>query len=145
MFGKTLHTVSAELPELRGRFRLILFSGSSAQQLGRVALLDCEGDGIELLPYAPDYEFRVVSHLSPQEAIAQAETFIGGHPAFQRSLLAKIVTAAGTVVGFEVRPLYTQPAFGTSDVLDILYHQHAQGISVSIRLQSAVERQLSGN
>lgn len=145
MVRNTLQTTSAEVSELTGRFRLILFSGSSPEQLCRVAVLDCDHDGVDIVPYAPTDEYRVIPDLPPREAFVQAEAFISTHPSFRRSSLAKIVNENNVVVGFELRPLYTLPAFGMSDVLDISYYRKDQEISVSIRLQDAVERQLSGN
>lgn len=145
MSGACLKTAYAETFEIRGSFRLILFSGSFPQQLGRIAFLDGEGDDIEFVPDAPDYDFGVVSGLSPQDALAQAESFVSLHPDFRRSSLAKVLAADGTILGFEVRPLYVQSSFGTSDVLDVSYRKKNERIMISVHLQMTVERQLIGS
>lgn len=145
MPGNYLKTDFAERSEVRGSYRLILFSGSFPQHLGRIAFLDCAGDGVEFIPYAADDEFRTVSGLAPADALAQAEAFVSHHPDFRRASLAKVLAEDGTILGFEVRPLYSQSAFGATDVLDVSYRRKGGSIIITVHLQDAVERQLIGS
>lgn len=140
-----LKTMFAKAEEVQGTFRLLLFWGAFPQQLGRIAFLDCAGDGIEFIPYAPEDEYRVVPDVTPQEALEQAGDFVSIHPDFQHISLAKVLDTDGTILGFEVCPHYSMTAFGTSDVLDVSYRKKDGSVAIFVHLQSGVERQLRGN
>ena len=128
--------------EVEGTFRLILHSGSQPQHLGRIAFLDRDDDDLIFEPYAPDFDFTVIPHLSADEALDRAADFVTNHSVFQRMSLAKILDEDNTVVGFEVRPLYLAHAFGTDEVLEVTYRKKDKKVIIRIHLNPHVERQL---
>ena len=147
MFGSSgssrLSLQFASPDEVEGSFRLILHSGSQPQHLGRIAFLDREDDDIVLDPYAPDFDFKVIPHLSADEALDRAADFVTNHSLFQRMQLSKILDEGDSVVGFEVKPAYFAHVYGTTDVLDVTYRKKDNKVIIRIHLNPQVERQLA--
>lgn len=136
-----LKTASAESGEVNGRFDVILFGGAYSDDLETVALLDVADDQYILEPFAPAFSYTVKSALSAEEALAVAGKFVSFHPSFWKMQLIKIIAPDGTIVGFELKPLYLPILYGRSDVLDIHYWpQEKAKIKVTIKLIPSLEK-----
>jgi len=125
---------------VQGSFALILFGGAYKDDLETIALLDNEGDEYSIEPYAPEFDYVTKRRLSAEEALAQASRFVSFHHAFWKIHLSKILGPDGTVIGFEVKPLYFPFIYGISDVLDVSYWPKKDGkVKVVIRLLPSLE------
>jgi hypothetical protein len=58
-FDKPLKTIEANPAEITGTFILILYGGRFSDDVETIAILDLEGDGYTLEPFAPDFDFRI--------------------------------------------------------------------------------------
>lgn len=139
---KPLNVEEARVAGVTGMFTLILYGGRHLNDIETVAFLDLEGDRYTFEPYAPEFDYRVVSGVSAKDALAKAEHFVGGHYSFWRSQLNRVLDDRGNVIGYELRPYYQPLAFGLSDVLDVYYAQKGDRVLIYIRLKPLVERQL---
>lgn len=140
-----LKTQGAMAGEVQGTYDLILFGANHGNDIATIAILDKAGDGVRVEPHAPPYVYRVKSGLSAQEALHDADEFIRWHHAFRSPQLSRIIDASGTVIGYEMRPLYRPLEFGVTDVLDISYTAERGKVVAWIRLIPSVEAQLFDN
>jgi hypothetical protein len=140
-FDKPLNTIEASTPEITGVFSLILYGRRFADDVETIAILDLEGDGYTLDPFAPDFDFKIKKGLSAKEALEQAQKFVSFHNAFWRSQLSRIIDNNGNTIGYEIRPLYLPFYFGVSDILDVYYWLKENGrVKVTIKLIPSVEK-----
>lgn len=140
---KPLKTEKANASDIRGTFTLILYGGRYSDDLETVAILDSEGDQYHFEPYAPDFDYRVKKGIQAKEALAEAEKFVSFHNAFWRSQLSKILDNKGTTIGYELRPLYLNFVYGTSDLLDIYYWLKEDGkVKATIKLKPQILEKL---
>jgi hypothetical protein len=124
-------------------FTLILYGGRFVDDLETIAILDREGDAYYFEPYAPDFDFTVKKTVPDKEVFGQAQRFVSFHNAFHKSLLSRILDKNGTVIGYELRPLYHPFSYSISDVLDVYYWLKKDGrVKVTIKLIQPVERLL---
>jgi hypothetical protein len=140
-FDKPLETIEASPAEITGTFNLVLYGGRFSDDVETIAILDLEGDGYLLEPFAPDFDFRIRKSVSAKEALEQAQKFVGFHNAFWRSQLSRIMDKTGNTIGYEIRPLYLPFYFGVSDVFEVYYWLKENGrVKVTIKLIPFVER-----
>jgi hypothetical protein len=138
-------TEAARADEVIGAYTLILYGSRHISDVETVAILDKEGDQYTFEPYAPAFDYRVMKGVPAKEALDQAYRFISWHPSFYQARLSRIVDGRGTVIGYEMRPLYEPFTFGFSDVLDINYRISDSTVSVWIRLLPSVERRIEND
>ncbi len=140
-FDGRLKTVEADPRDISGNFTLIAYGGRYADDIETVAFLDKEGDGYTLIPYAPDFDFRIKKGLSGEEAFKESKNFVSFHPAFWRLQIRRIISINGETIGYEIKPLYLPFYFGFSDIIDIYYWLKKEGeVKVMIKLLPAIER-----
>lgn len=138
--AKPLKTDSADPAEVKGIFTVILLGGAHVDDLETVAFLDKEDDQYTFEPFTPDFDYVIKKGLPAEEALEIAEKFVAFHPSFWKIHLAKIIGPEGTIIGFELKPLYIPFTYGTSDVLAIHYWPKGMGkIKVTIKLISSLE------
>jgi hypothetical protein len=141
--GKQLRTELAPGSEIKGNYTLILFGTRSAYELKTVAFLDKEGDGYELVPYAPEFNYKVIKNVSGTEALKKALDYVKWHRDYRSTQVRKILDEQGSVIGYEVRPIYDPLAYGISNVLLVQYFVQEGGkIKVMIRLHPTAEEHL---
>jgi hypothetical protein len=129
--------------EMRGSYTAIFYGGTSSVDLETVVVLDLEGDGYEFVPRAPEFEYRVEEGLSREEALPRAERFLSWYPDFMRVRMSRVLAPDGTVIGYELRPLFRPFAYGWADILDVLYLlKEDRTVSVYVRLKPEVERSI---
>ena len=138
----TLRTSNMKNTEaIQGTFNLILYGGNHLQDLETTAILDVAGDPYTIVPRAPKFDYRVIEGLDAAEAIERARAFDLRNPAAAAVLPIRVYTAQGTVVAYELRPLY-QP-FAFEDVLRVSYWESGDGIiRVSVHLKPQFEEML---
>ena len=139
--GKSLKTVSPNTVDVQGTYTLILYGGSYSGDLETVAILDREGDRYTFEPYAPAFNYRVIKGQTSDHALPAAEQFVRRNPSYHSEQLRSVLDETGTVIGYELRPLYLTFVYGTSDVLDIDYRSRGEKVIVTIRLKPFLEQQ----
>jgi hypothetical protein len=141
--GKQLRTELAQDSEITGSYTLILFGKRDAYDLKTIAFLDKEGDGYELVPYAPEYDYNVIKNLPATEALKKALDYVKWPRDYRSSQVRKILDDQGSVIGYEVRPLYAPLAYGISNVLVVRYWVQAGGkVKVTINLHPTAREYL---
>lgn len=143
--GETMRTRRVSVAPSSGTFSLILYGGRYGEDLESVAVLDKEGDGYTLTPFAPDFDFKVRKGTAAKDALKEAEEFVSWHPNFVSSALSEISDDRGVLIGYELRPLYSPVAYGTLDVLDIIYTRKDDLVYFSIKLKPSVQRLIDGD
>jgi hypothetical protein len=142
-----LKTEEVKAEEITGTFTLILYGARFSTDLETIALLDKEGDGYDVEPYAPEFDYKVKKGVPGADALREARKFVNFHNAFWRSQLSKILDEKGNTIGYEVRPLYLPFIYGRSDLLDVNYDIKNGKVIAYIRLtpQIFTHRFLSGD
>ena len=141
--GKQLRTELAQESEITGTYTLILFGTRNAYELKTVAFLDKEGDGYELVPYAPEYDYKVIENLPASEALKKALDYVKWPRDYRSSQVREILDDQGSIIGYEVRPLYDPLAYGISNVLVVQYWVQADGkVKVTINLHPTAQEYL---
>jgi hypothetical protein len=136
---REIRTEDAADNEVSGTYSLILYGGRHGNDLETVAILDREDDSYTIVPYTPDFDYRIIKHLPAKEALVYSYRFVGFHPSFSRAQLARIVNSSGAVIGYEIRPLYMRFTYGLADVLDISYWRKGEEVFVKMKLKQSIE------
>lgn len=139
-----LKFAEAQPAEINGMFSLILFDSAWGGGIQRIAILDAEQDDVIIEPYVPVDEYRIIRHLPAADAYRQALAFLSLAPDFWSSQLTRISDARGTLLGYEVRPLFFRLTYGKPDVLDVNYRLKGNTIYMHIRLIDEVDRRIRG-
>jgi hypothetical protein len=144
--SRHLRTASvAETDQIRGMFRVILYGTASYDWLESVALLDREGDGYILEPYAPEFDYQVLKNVRDEDAIGEAVHFIGAHQDYYTYALTKILAEDGTTIGYEIKPIYYPFVYGFTEVLDVDYFLLENGtVKVTIDLIPSIKELFLG-
>ena len=116
--------------EITGTYSLIFYGGTYGNDLAAVAILAREDSPYTIIPYAPEFDYKVIKHVPAKEALAEAFRFTSRHPDFYRAQLARIVDNSGGVIGYEIRPLYRPVTLGDPDRLNIYYWRKGDKIFV---------------
>jgi hypothetical protein len=116
---KTEHLTDAS--RIQGTYTLILYRTDLYEKLKTVAFLDVKGDEYSLVPAAPQYDYAIVPNVQAADAVEQSVRFIQSHRDYKSMTMKRIVDANGTIIAFELRPLYLTVAYGVSDVLTVDY------------------------
>jgi hypothetical protein len=124
---------------VKGAYRSLLFGCRYPDDILNAAFLDREGDAYSFEIYAPDYEYFITPYLPAEEALAQADRFIRCSFHYQNATLHAIQTRNGSIIGYEMRPLYSPLRFGYADVLTINYRIMDNRIIIYIKLDPGVE------
>ena len=137
-----IQTESATGAEISGMYSLILYGGRHGNDLESVAILAREDAPYTIVPYAREFDYKIIKHVPAKEALAKAYKFVSFHPAFSQTQLARIVDSSGRVLGYEIRPLYAPYTYGLSDVLDIYYWKKDDKVFVKMRLKEEIENKI---
>lgn len=133
--GMRLNTEYINTPgEFPEKFRVILYGARHAEDVETVAILDMEGDGYEMIPFAPEYDFTIIKGLPGNEAFRKAREFIGFHRDYWTYGTRRIFDEKGGVIGYEFKPLYTS----RGDPLRLSYYLEGEG-RVKVYIQAIPE------
>lgn len=132
--GRYLKTQSATEGEITGVYTVILYGGTSVNDVETIAVLMKEGTPYSFEVFRPEFDYRTIKGVPGKEALEKAEKFVSFHHNFWKIQLNKIVDGRGNTVGYEVRPLYYPGASDKSDILDVDYKNADGKIIVYIRL-----------
>lgn len=142
--GTALHSRPNRSGDLReGPYTLFLYGCSNNQSIENTVVLAPEGGKHPLSVYGPVFGYKVKQGLPAREALREAEQFLQCSVFYRKAQLRSITDASGSVIGYELRPLYSRIDFGTEDVLLVDYRQMEDGrVVVYIRLDPRIERQI---
>ncbi|MGO9013725.1 MAG: hypothetical protein ACLQF0_01980 [Dissulfurispiraceae bacterium] len=136
-----IRTEDASEKEITGTYSLILYGGIYAKALETVAILAKEDSPYTIVPYAPDFDYKVIKDLPAKDALAGAYNFISRNPNVTRPQLARIIdSSSGRVIGYEVRPLYQPFVYGAADLLNIFYWREGDKVYVRMWVLRKEER-----
>jgi hypothetical protein len=116
-----LTTERAYEPDIKGKFTIIFYGYNYADDLETAVFFDIEGDGFTFEPYARDYDFQIAKGIDASLGLKEAKWFVSRHTSFISSRMRKILDPNGTVIGYEMRPIYHITTYGRSDMIDIYY------------------------
>src|SRR5271157_6235676 len=137
-----IRTEDASEKEVAGTYSLILYGGRHGNDLETVAILNKEDAPYEIVPYAPEFDYLIEKHVPAKEALAKAYKFVSFNPYYSRTQLTRIIDSSGSLLGYEIRPLYQPLAYGYYDVLYIDYWRKDGKVFVKMKLIYEVERKL---
>jgi len=142
--GQALRAYPVPEPgEVKGTYTVILYRGLHLQDLETAAFLDLEGDGYELAPRAPEFDFKALKGLGAKEALGEALHHASSDVNVTGTRMRRITGEAGSTIGYEIRPLYQPFAYGESDVIDINYWLMEGGkVRVVVELKDRVRRKI---
>ncbi|KPK00796.1 MAG: hypothetical protein AMK71_07890 [Nitrospira bacterium SG8_35_4] len=103
---------------------------------GGVAIIDVEGDDYTFEILASQYNYSVKNNLTADQAMDEAAKFI----ATWNKQMKIILDDSGTIIGYEIRPLFQISRHGTSDIFDIKYIPSGDKIRVAVDLKSNVKK-----
>lgn len=140
--GSRLFTEPAMVNE-NERYDLILYGGRHLNDIETIAILDKAGDAYTIEPLAPGFDYYIHRNYPGLNAINSARRWVSFNPAFAGIKTQRIKDRDGSIIGYEVRPLYQPFVFGTMDVLSTSYSLREDGVVKAwIRLLPSVEREL---
>ncbi len=139
--NNNLKTEEANPADVQGKFTLFLYGSGSSNDIANIAILDRDGDPYTFEINAPDFSYTVQAGMDAAQALQVAERFVRRSIRSERSRLHRVLSPAGAVAGYELRPLYPVVTFGKDDVLDVMYRVKDRKILVNIELDSAIEKQ----
>ncbi len=124
------------------RYDLILYGGRYSEDLHTVAIMGIEGSHYKIVPYAPEFEYSVVRNVGAARAMKTAVRFFEDtNPNFMGTMLSRILGPDGSLIGYEIRPLYQPFVYGMSDILDTSYWLKGKGVvSAWIKLKPSINR-----
>jgi len=140
LLKQEIRTEDASEKEIAGTYSLILYGGTYGNELATVAILAKEDSPYTIVPYAPEFDYKIIKQLPAKEALAEAFSFTSRNPDFSRAQLARIVDNSGSVIGYEIRPLYRPFTYGATDVLYINYWRKHDKVYVRMRVLPKEER-----
>ena len=105
-------------------------------EYGGVAIIDVEGDEYTFEILASRYNYSVKMHLTADQAMDEAAQFIDTWKKEMRMILDD----SGTIIGYEIRPLFQISRFGRSDIFNTTYRPAGNNIIVTVDLQSNVRK-----
>lgn len=142
--GPSLKTLPSSESELTGGYSLILYGGRYMGDVETVAILVKDDSPYAFEPFAPDYEYKIRRGLSAERAIQDAREFVSMHPAFVRTIMSAVADPKGTVIAYEMRPLYMPVTYGISDVIDVDYVLKDNKVVVFVKAKRSVVRSMNG-
>lgn len=110
-------------------YHLLLHGCNYGNDPNTIAFLWPSDQPYSFEPHSPAFLYRTHENLPWAEAMTKARDFIDCSPHFENARLRAIVGPQGQAIGYELRPLYTQPSpFRRADILQVSYYQLADGV-----------------
>lgn len=141
----------AEASELQGQYTIIAYGCESTSDSPSLAILKKEGTGydFEVEVSTPAYfwnspqipsDTQTLSGVPAMEALRRAENFVKCNPEVQDVELNRITGPQGTVLGYEVRPVYMPLRYGSAGLQGVTYSLEERDIIASVSLNPLAEK-----
>jgi len=139
--GMRLRTEAAGPRPSEGNYRLYLYGCHYAEDLKNLVLIVDERSPYRFELFVPDPSYRIVSNLSFDRAIEQADRFLRcGIQTVAETHQRRIVAPDGATAGYEVLPHYIQHEVGAAEAVQVNYSLKNGVVMVYISLDPALER-----
>ena len=125
--SSSLRTTTLKLDPPDSKCRLILYTSYDGYVELRVAVIDLDGDGYELLPYAPEHSYKIVDGMRVTSALDEANAFLRKVDGVDGMKVLQVFAVDGTVIAYEARPLYGVMHYGYRDITDTNYYIKGEG------------------
>ncbi len=131
-----------------GTYRLLGYGCNSAQDIGNVAILQREDSpyGIGFSPrshYFGDTKV-LLSGLTADQAVAEAKAFVQCNPNATKTDVAAIHAPDGSLVGYEVTPVFKPLAFGGTPGVDTSYSVKGNHIIAEVSPDPQAQMNIQG-
>jgi len=140
--GKLLDIYGAVPGDLQGTYTLILYGCRYFGDIENLAILYPDGGPITFEIYGLKTGYQVYEGLPADKALKGAEKFLTCNADYRKERLSKIVGPDGAIAGYELRTLYAPDTFGMTDVLDVHYRLRDSKVTVYIKLDAEIEKQI---
>jgi len=132
----------ADSSEVTGQYTLILYGKAGYSDPVTAAFLDREGDNVELIPRAPDWQFTREKGLDAQEALRRAKDFVKDHRDFDRFAIREVSVPGSQYAAIEVKAVYDPTVYGVdADPLWIQYWTE-NGRDIHFSVSGPAEREI---
>jgi hypothetical protein len=138
---ETVHDKNA----IKGSYTLVLFGNRHGDDFETVAFLDSEADALSFKPFSNEYNYTVKKHFKGDRALRTAIDFVRSHEASKGVRISRIADRQAGILGYEVRPLYRDLRFRTSDPLNVHYTIKDTNLLIYIDLKDTVKRMLKND
>lgn len=136
-------TVLEQLPrETEPLYTLIYFVGIDHSDVRRAVILDLEEDDYLFRPEVIDFQYEILQNVSLPESIYETEVFFRqeGVAGYNK---ASVHSPDGQLIGYELRPLYSEEFMGIPDLLNMSYFlQKDNSIRIKIQIKKSLKRLL---
>lgn len=104
-----------------GTYTMTAYGCNAADDLQAVAILEKETSPYHVSIVEPRAQYQVLSGLSADEAYRLAEDFVTCNPNAQQTELSRMTAADGSLIGYEMKPVYLPLRAGSSDGVETTY------------------------
>jgi hypothetical protein len=145
-YSGSLRTQQAKAIDPSDTYTVIRVGGNSFEDYMTFALIVPESGKYRFEIFKPDFDYRSSKGLTAKRALDMAIAFVSAQPSFAYSQTNSIIGPDGSVIGYEVRPLYQQILFGQQDILITGYFPKDNNvIEVRVDVDDAVKRRDRGD
>ncbi len=130
------------LNQISGKFNLIIYSNSFINDPETFIVLDVVEDKVSIKPYASDFKYTIHQNLNEKEALKIAKDVLSSAN-ISTLKCAVLMDSSKNVVGYEVKPIYFPWVWGVLEPVETRYKEYGNTITIFIRLDPRVERQLN--
>jgi hypothetical protein len=145
-YTASLRTAQAGAIDQSGTYTVFRIGGNYFEDYSTFALIVPENGRYRFEIFKQDFEYRSSKKLSAKQAVNMAEVFVSSQPSFAYSRTNAVIGPDGSVIAYEVRPLYQTMLFGQSDILIIAYLLKANNVvEVRADVDDVVKRRDRGD
>jgi hypothetical protein len=133
--GQYLRTEINSTGDISGNITLILYRGAGPM---KVAVFDIEGDDYSFEMYGSKHNYVVENRVPAEIALTEAMQFIDS----QRHRMKKVLDEKGSIIGYELRPLYNSLRYGSQDILDVSYRIADNKVIVTVEYKHSIRQNM---
>jgi hypothetical protein len=131
--------------DLKGTYTVIFYGGTYSNDPETVALLDVEDDEYTFEPFTSEYNYQIKKGIPAELALKESRWFVGRHSDYFTSSLKRVIDSKGSIIGYELKPLFYKLRFGYLDILDVSYWFKDDKVLVSVDLKRKVKERFNRN
>ncbi|HHW19962.1 hypothetical protein [Thermodesulfovibrio thiophilus] len=129
--------------DIKGTYDLIIYSNTFDYDPETFIVLDRVDDNIKIIPYAPEFKYRVFKNVNEKEALKIVNEVLK-NPIYVSKVKCTGIKDEGNMVGYEFKPVYLPWVFGISEPVQTVYKKKDNTITIFINLNPRIEKQLYG-
>lgn len=130
----------AKISELQGgTYSVFGYGCNASEDTPAIAILKREGTPYDFTMDAPVAEYRVSSGLAVGDAVRLAEKFVQCNPEAQDVEFNRIVAPDGTVLGYEMTPIYSPLRYGSAGLIGTSYRIEENMVFADVEVNPLTE------